>query len=176
MFAARVAYRLAYRSQRGTALDRSHDRQRRLYRRLGTEYEHFEQAPPPRPKGMHRRTYERLTAELYEVAVRQQNIFNACMEAQGFVSTDEQAAAPVPSADAGSCGWQHPCPGASAPRAVPPQAVESEACRSYRSVLEEREKYGTAAPAGELLDEVASRCRGGSVKHITTPIQLPDNH
>jgi hypothetical protein len=75
MFAARVAYRLAYRSQRGTALDRSHDRQRRLYRRLGTEYEHFEQAPPPRPKGMHRRTYERLTAELYDAMELHDRLF-----------------------------------------------------------------------------------------------------
>ncbi len=65
VFAARQAYRLAYRSQRETALDRSHNRQSRLYRRLGTEYKYFEQAPPRRPKGMHRSTYERLTAEVY---------------------------------------------------------------------------------------------------------------
>jgi hypothetical protein len=65
LFAARRAYGLAYRSQRETALDRSHDRQRRLYRKLGAEYEYFEQAPPRRPKGLHRRTYERLTGELY---------------------------------------------------------------------------------------------------------------
>ena len=53
IFAARHVYRLAYRSQRDTTLDRSHDGQRRLYRELGVEYEHFEQAPPRRPKGMH---------------------------------------------------------------------------------------------------------------------------
>jgi hypothetical protein len=66
VFAARQVYRLAYRSQRTTALDRSHDRQRRLYRKLGADYEYFEQPPPLRPKGMHRSTYERLTAELYD--------------------------------------------------------------------------------------------------------------
>ena len=65
VFAARQAYRLAYRSQRVNALERSHRRQDRLYRELGADYQHFEQPPPRRPKGMHRRTHERLTAELY---------------------------------------------------------------------------------------------------------------
>jgi hypothetical protein len=75
MFAARFAYRLAYRSQRGTALDRSHDRQRRLYRRLGAEYGHFEQAPSPRPKGMHRRTYDRLIAEMHNAIELHDGLF-----------------------------------------------------------------------------------------------------
>jgi hypothetical protein len=66
VFAARRAYRLQYRNQRITALDRSHDRLRRLYRKLGEDYHEFGQPPPRRPKGMHLRTYERLTAELYE--------------------------------------------------------------------------------------------------------------
>jgi hypothetical protein len=65
LFAARRAYGLAYHSQRVTALDRSHDRLRQLYRRLSVQYEVFDQAIPPRPKGMHRQTYERLTDELY---------------------------------------------------------------------------------------------------------------
>jgi hypothetical protein len=64
-FAARAVYRLAHRSQRGTALDRSHDRQAKLYRKLGADYRVFEQPPPPRPKGMHRKTYARLTGQLY---------------------------------------------------------------------------------------------------------------
>jgi hypothetical protein len=75
VFAARRAYRLAYQSQRNTALDRSHDRQRRLYRRLGTDYDAFEQPPPPRPKGMHRRTYERLTGRLYDAMETHDAIF-----------------------------------------------------------------------------------------------------
>jgi hypothetical protein len=64
VFAARHVYGLAYRSQRLAALDRSHDRQRRLYRKLGASYDYFDQCTPPRPKGMHLSTYQRLTAEL----------------------------------------------------------------------------------------------------------------
>ncbi len=64
MFAARKAYRLAYRSQREAGLDRTHTRQARLYRKLGGRYDHYEQPLPLRPKGMHRKTYERLDAEL----------------------------------------------------------------------------------------------------------------
>jgi hypothetical protein len=75
VFAARKAYRLAYRSQRITALDRSHDRQRRLHRKLGADYEYFEQPPPPRPKGMHQGTYERLAAELYEAMELHDQLF-----------------------------------------------------------------------------------------------------
>jgi hypothetical protein len=65
IFTARKAYRLAYRSQREATIDRTHARQARLYRKLGGHYDHYEQPPPPRPKGMHRVTYERLEAELY---------------------------------------------------------------------------------------------------------------
>jgi hypothetical protein len=75
IFAARKVYRLAYRSQRVTALDRSHDRQRRLYRKPGADYDCFEQAIPPRPKGMHRKTYQRLTAELYNAMEAHEGIF-----------------------------------------------------------------------------------------------------
>ena len=75
MFAARQVYRLPYRSQRITGLDRSHDRQRRLYRKLGADYEDFEQPPPLRPKGMHRRTYERLTAELHDAMEQHDLLF-----------------------------------------------------------------------------------------------------
>jgi hypothetical protein len=66
VFAARHVYRLAYQSQRLAALDRSHDRQRRLYRKLGANYDYFDRCTPPRPNGMHRSTYQRLTAELYD--------------------------------------------------------------------------------------------------------------
>ena len=64
-FGARQVWQLAYRTQRMTSLDRSYERMRRLYRKLGVGYEYFEQ-PVPRPKGMHRTTYERMTAELCE--------------------------------------------------------------------------------------------------------------
>ena len=75
VFGARLEYRLAYRSQRITALDRSHERQRRIYRRLGADYKDFEQPPPLRPKGMHRRTYERLTAELHDATDQHDLLF-----------------------------------------------------------------------------------------------------
>jgi hypothetical protein len=75
VFAARRAYGLAYHSQRMTALDRSHDRQRRLYRKLGARYEYFEQVPPPRPRGMHRGTYERLEAGLCDAMERHNQLF-----------------------------------------------------------------------------------------------------
>lgn len=65
LFAARGAYRLAYSSQREGPMDRTRARQARLYRKLGVEYDHYEQPPPSRPKGMHFRTYKRLEAELY---------------------------------------------------------------------------------------------------------------
>jgi hypothetical protein len=75
MFAARAAYRLAYWSQRVTALDRSHHRQRRLYRQFGANYESFEQTLPARPKGMHRKTYARLTDELYSAMATHNELF-----------------------------------------------------------------------------------------------------
>lgn len=65
MFAARKAYRLGYQSQREGAMDRTHARQARVYRKLGGTYEYHEQPPPRRPKGMHHTTYERLEVELY---------------------------------------------------------------------------------------------------------------
>jgi hypothetical protein len=46
---------------------------RRIYEKLGDEYRIFEQGPPKRPKGMHRRTYEQLLAQL-EAAANAQNI------------------------------------------------------------------------------------------------------
>jgi hypothetical protein len=51
VFAARQNYRLAYQSQRDAKIDRTHARQRRLYRKLGGAYDHYEQPPPFRPKG-----------------------------------------------------------------------------------------------------------------------------
>lgn len=76
MFAARKAYRLAYRSQREPVIDRTHARQARLYRKLGGTHDHFEQPPPPRPKGMHRKTYERLEMELYAAMEAHEEAFD----------------------------------------------------------------------------------------------------
>lgn len=75
LFAARQEYRLAYRSQRGTPLDRSHNRLRRLHYRLGADYEYFEHVRLPRPKGMHCATYKRLTAELYDAMALHNDLF-----------------------------------------------------------------------------------------------------
>lgn len=63
-FASRKAYRLPYRSQRQAGIDRTHERQARLHRKLGSKYDHFDGYIPPRPKGMHTKTYNRLVAGL----------------------------------------------------------------------------------------------------------------
>ncbi|MEO9188936.1 MAG: winged helix-turn-helix domain-containing protein [Acetobacteraceae bacterium] len=55
----------------------AHASQARLYRKLGGTYDHFEQPPPPRPKGMHRKTYERLEAELYAAMEAHEEAFIA---------------------------------------------------------------------------------------------------
>ena len=63
-FASRQAYRLPYQSQRDSRLDRSHNRQRRLYRKLGASYASFDEIVPKRPKGMRHKTYARIEAQL----------------------------------------------------------------------------------------------------------------
>jgi hypothetical protein len=73
-FASRKAYRLPYRSQRQAGIDRTHQQQARIYEKLGAKYDHFEGYIPPRPKGMHIKTYNRLVADL-----------EAAMEAQDAV-------------------------------------------------------------------------------------------
>ena len=74
-FAPRQIYRLAYRSQRDAKIDRTHARQRRLYSKLGSEYDRYEQSPPDRPKGMHHKTYERLIADLYAAMEAHERVF-----------------------------------------------------------------------------------------------------
>ena len=77
MFLSRRAYRMAYLSERGGPVDRSHRRQARLYAKLGKQYVLFDECPPNRPKGMHRRTYERLEAEAMAAIDRHNVIFMA---------------------------------------------------------------------------------------------------
>jgi len=69
-FASREAHGLTYRSQSETDLFRSITRAQKIRARLGGDVSIH--APfPPRPPGMHRRTYERLRAEglMIEIAV-----------------------------------------------------------------------------------------------------------
>ena len=63
-FAARAAYRLPYRSQRETQIDRTHAAKARMHKKLGVEYDDYDGYFPKRPKGMHEKTYDRLVIEL----------------------------------------------------------------------------------------------------------------
>jgi hypothetical protein len=67
-FASREAYRLSYRSQGESDLFRRITRAQNIRARLGGNLSIY--APfPPRPRGMHRRTYERLRAEGLRIEV-----------------------------------------------------------------------------------------------------------
>ncbi len=63
-FAARDAYRLPYRSQRETRIDRTHARKAKVIKTLGGNYDNYDGYFPERPKGMHKKTYNRLAGEL----------------------------------------------------------------------------------------------------------------
>jgi hypothetical protein len=63
-FLSRSAYGLHYQSQRQAPTGRMHDRSRKLYLRLGASYRGLTWEPPPKPKGMHWRTYEAICASL----------------------------------------------------------------------------------------------------------------
>jgi hypothetical protein len=71
------AYRLAYASQNGGAMDRSHGRLARLHRKMGGEYHCANNPPPRRPKWMLRRTYARLVVEWETAMERHDEIFTA---------------------------------------------------------------------------------------------------
>lgn len=63
-FWSRQAYGLGYACQRETKADRRMRRARKLHRALGGDGQAIRQsAPPPKPKGMRWRTYERKVAE-----------------------------------------------------------------------------------------------------------------
>lgn len=61
----RGGYRLDYASQRQGQLDRIHARSRKLYRKLGADYDGpLSDTWPPKPKGMHWRTYAAICDKL----------------------------------------------------------------------------------------------------------------
>lgn len=64
-FASRAAYRLAYQSQRDDGMDRRHAKLARLCRKVGGAYKGLGAAFPIRPKGMRRRTYDRLLGKWF---------------------------------------------------------------------------------------------------------------
>lgn len=64
-FACRHCHNLAYYSQRETPLYRRTRKLQKLRRRLGGTDDLWEPLPP-KPKGMHRKTYERFQANAYE--------------------------------------------------------------------------------------------------------------
>jgi hypothetical protein len=64
LFACRHCYQLGYQVQRGGRMDCAHHRLARLHRRLGADYDGPDGPPPPRPKWMRRRTYQRVVRQI----------------------------------------------------------------------------------------------------------------
>jgi hypothetical protein len=75
IFAARKAYRLPYRIQRESKIDRTHSRQARLFKKLSANYDYYEGYIPERPKGMHETTYIRLVAQLEGAIQAHEQVF-----------------------------------------------------------------------------------------------------
>lgn len=73
-FRCRECHELSYSSQRMDAVARATERVRAVERRMGGEGKGALFAAPPRPKGMHARTYERLRNELWERQMRRDEI------------------------------------------------------------------------------------------------------
>jgi len=67
-FWSRKAFRLGYPCQRGSPLDRAHLAGQRIAAKLGWDF--WPDGPPPKPRGMRRRTYERLVAKWEETEAR----------------------------------------------------------------------------------------------------------
>jgi hypothetical protein len=63
-YACRICYRLRYQVQRGGRMDRAHHRLARLHRSLGADYDGPDGPPPPRPKWMRQRTYQRAVQQI----------------------------------------------------------------------------------------------------------------
>jgi hypothetical protein len=66
-FACRKCHRLPYPSQRETEVWRLRRKLEMLAQRLGSDFEWGSQSVPPRPKGMHIRTYQGI-AQVYETS------------------------------------------------------------------------------------------------------------
>jgi hypothetical protein len=64
LFACRHCYRLGYRVQRGGSMDRAHLHLGRLHRKLGADYDGPDGLPPPRPRWMRHRTYNRVVQQI----------------------------------------------------------------------------------------------------------------
>jgi hypothetical protein len=64
LFACRHCYGLGYQVQRGGLMDRAHHRLGRLHRKLGADYDGPDGPPPPRPKWMRQRTYQRVVQQI----------------------------------------------------------------------------------------------------------------
>lgn len=64
LFACRHCYQLGYVAQRGDRMDRSHHRLARLHRKLGADYDGPDLPPPPKPKWMRWRMYERIAGQI----------------------------------------------------------------------------------------------------------------
>ena len=65
-FGSREAFGLVYASQRRDEINTGHARLARHLRKLGSDYDGPDTLDPPRPKGMRRRTYKKLSAALAE--------------------------------------------------------------------------------------------------------------
>ena len=76
LFACRHCYRLGYAVQRGGPMDRAHHRLGRLHRKLGADYDGPDGIPPPKPKWMRQKTYQRLANEIEDGEHRLDIVFN----------------------------------------------------------------------------------------------------
>lgn len=73
----RRCLRLAYPSQSETALDRCHRRSQKMFQRIGVE---DPCQPMVRPKGMHRKTFERLRAAAWQERMRWEDYVEAVLD------------------------------------------------------------------------------------------------
>ncbi len=76
IFACRHCHQLAYPSQREKSYDRAARKADKIRARLGWDLG-LEGLPRGRPKGMHRKTYERLSAQVWELSVEAEEGFAA---------------------------------------------------------------------------------------------------
>ena len=99
-FASRAAYRLGYRSQQVTPLDKSHARLRRLYAKLGADCRSIDLAIPDKPHRMRWATYDRLVDKIEAAQERHAADYVGRWSPQlrHFASTTRAGARPGPDA------------------------------------------------------------------------------